>query len=620
MFRSFLILASMAVMLLLPLSVHAVADDLVIDEWQIQWINESAASLDTPPAGGEWLTAGAGSFGSRLPEGTNGLWVRVELPPAPQFMRPALYIEHLYAEDLVVFVNGSRIYESERGFRFDLNKLFVPLQDMSEPSELHIRINAQDERAGLMSNIHIGEADSLGMQFVRSELPDLLLGSGIVLFGIVMIPCVVFLNRKLRGPWIMLGFIALATGLLITTYSPIMYMLYDKCGNVLLFIFNLCLISVIPLFLYYIEHVLEQRSKLLIFARRFQTMYSLVCLLLLAAANWKEDTFYGLFQFFSGQLFGPIIFAELLLAVVLSFRHAASGNKNALILSLGISIFSLSVIADLALYYASSKQHVLWIWKIGVIATLFTLVVTLARRLAADHAMVVAYSKELEEYNVRLQRTEKLKIISDLAASVAHEVRNPLQVTRGFLQLLSERGHPNKQYYEMAITELDRASSIITDFLTFAKPEMDQFTLLDVEEELEKISAIMTPHASLNGVILQMETHGPLNVMGNSSKFKQAIMNFIKNSIEAIEQNGEIFMRAFRDGDEAVIRIRDNGEGMLPEEIAKLGAPYFSTKTKGTGLGLMVTFRIIEAMKGSIAFESEKGKGTEVTLRFPLAD
>ena len=169
----------------------------------------------------------------------------------------------------------------------------------------------------------------------------------------------------------------------------------------------------------------------------------------------------------------------------------------------------------------------------------------------------------------------------------------------------------------MAIEELDRASSIITDFLTFAKPEMDEFAVLDIADELDKIYAIMSPHASLNGVTLRFDVQDGIRIEGNASRFKQAIINFIKNGIEAMESGGEIVIRAYRQDGQAVIRIRDNGSGMDEEQIAKLGTPYFSTKTKGTGLGLMVTFRIIEAMNGTISFDSKIGKGTEVTLRFP---
>lgn len=605
--------------LLLP-KPAAAAEDIIIREWQTQWVEASAPAADTPPADGQWQTVTAQSFDTRLPDNTTGIWVRTTLPPSPQLQLPALMVERLYGQNVSVYLNNSLIYDSTRSYRFDLNKLFVPLESLEELAMLHIRITGLGDRAGLLSDIRVGDFAGLGIDFVRNEIPDILLSSGLMLLGLVMLPCVGFLNPKLRGPWLSLAVIWLGTGLLILTYSPITYVFYHAHGDLLLIFFNLCLLVLVPSFLYFVDKMLDQRVRLLTNVRCFQTFYSAACIILFAVNACTSDNLFGLFQLFSVQLFGLLIAGEFLLVIILSFRHAASGNKNALILSFGITIFTLAVLLDLFCYYLTSYQHVLWLWKPGIIGMLFSLVLILARSIAADHAMLVAYSKELEEYNVRLQRTEKLKIISDLAASVAHEVRNPLQVTRGFLQLLSEKSRPNDNYYEMAINELDRASSIITDFLTFAKPEMDQFNPLDVTDELDKIHAIMSPHASLNGVVLRIEAHEPLRIMGNSSKFKQAIMNFIKNSIEAIEHDGEIVLRAFRREGRAIIIIRDNGEGMNKEEIAKLGAPYYSTKTKGTGLGLMVTFRIIEAMNGTISFDSEKGKGTEVTLRFPIAE
>ncbi|WP_027093417.1 sensor histidine kinase [Cohnella thermotolerans] len=211
-----------------------------------------------------------------------------------------------------------------------------------------------------------------------------------------------------------------------------------------------------------------------------------------------------------------------------------------------------------------------------------------------------------------------MKIISDLAASVAHEVRNPLQVTRGFLQLLAGRAEEkNKPYFDLASNELDRASDIITDFLTFAKPEIDTIRLLNISEELKKIEAMMMPMVAMHGGILHFSSQDNLYFYGNSSKLKQALINIIKNSIEAIEPDGRIEVKAQSEHDQVVVQITDNGVGMDEEEVSKLGVPFFSTKSKGTGLGLMVTFRIIEVMNGTIKIRSAKGKGTEFTIRFP---
>lgn len=111
-----------------------------------------------------------------------------------------------------------------------------------------------------------------------------------------------------------------------------------------------------------------------------------------------------------------------------------------------------------------------------------------------------------------------------------------------------------------------------------------------------------------------------LTIEGNSSKFKQAFINLVKNSIEALHSNGWIRIAAHKQDGQVIIRIRDNGVGMNRKELARLGEPYYSNKTKGTGLGLMVTFRIIEVMQGKLEFHSEKGVGTEVTVTFPAVE
>ncbi|MGU3568412.1 ATP-binding protein [Paenibacillus sp. A51L] len=120
-----------------------------------------------------------------------------------------------------------------------------------------------------------------------------------------------------------------------------------------------------------------------------------------------------------------------------------------------------------------------------------------------------------------------------------------------------------------------------------------------------------------SGVLL-VKASEHLTIIGNTSKFKQALINIMKNSIESLKENGKIELEAYEENDEAVIRITDNGQGMSEEQLARLGNPYFSSKSEGTGLGLMVTFQIIEAMKGTLTYRSEKGKGTEAMIRFPL--
>ncbi|WEG13009.1 ATP-binding protein [Pullulanibacillus sp. KACC 23026] len=220
-----------------------------------------------------------------------------------------------------------------------------------------------------------------------------------------------------------------------------------------------------------------------------------------------------------------------------------------------------------------------------------------------------------------LQKIEKSQIVSELAASVSHEVRNPLTVTKGFLQLaLKEDLAPTvKDYLTMAQEELVQAEEIISDYLTFAKPALDNPKALSVKEELENLGRLLSPYVNLNGIRLEIQIEGGLYILGESKKFHQCLSNIIKNAVEASAPEGKINLKALAQGEAVQIIIQDNGVGMTQEVLRRIGEPYYSTKEKGTGLGMMVVYSIVISMKGSINIESERGKGSVFTLAFPKA-
>ena len=334
----------------------------------------------------------------------------------------------------------------------------------------------------------------------------------------------------------------------------------------------------IPALHAYIYHVFQRQYRLFSRFGRFLMQYAGLCLLIAILHHMTGQRYVQLYDLFTTTVFGVLILLQMVMILGYTVHHARTKGPHSSLLSLGLILLAVSGAADLLLYYTSEMRYLLFLWKFGVVALIITLVIILARSIMADYAKLVSYSKELELYNANLQRAEKMQIISDLAASVAHEVRNPLQVTRGFLQLMEEKSNEaNRHYFGMAINELDRASSIITDFLTFAKPELESITRLDLAEEMHQIGAIMTPLASLHGGVLRMDIEDRLYIRGNSSKFKQAFINFIKNSIEALRHDGTIEVHAYAKEAEAVIHVADNGEGMEQEEIAKLGQPFYST-------------------------------------------
>ena len=591
----------------------------LIREWEIRWIGiEEAGGTNSglPKEESFWTVASAGRP-QRMPANAWGAWVRFSVPPTDSWQQPALQIDRLYGRRLSVYMDGELLYETARTVRYDVNKLLLPLPVKSSSATLLIRVGETTGRGDVLSGIRIGEFDALTARFIRQDMDDIALSSGMSMVGLIMLACSGFLTRGMRRFWLSLSFIALAAGTLVFTSSPLPYMLFESRVEWLQSAFELSLYVAAPAFMHFADIVFQGRYPFYTRFRRVMWGYAALCCLMYVLYVLMPGLFESGYELISVRLLDLMMLAAFAATAALAAFDAFRGKWNGVVLSGGIFVLTTSAAADLAIYFSREEPYEPVLWKFGTLALLVALIVILSAELARTHAAMIAYAKEREEYNRRLQRAEKLKIISDLAASVAHEVRNPLQVTRGFLQLLAEREVSNRRYYDMAIEELDRASAIITDFLTFAKPEMEEFTVLDLTDELEKINAIMTPHASLNGVTLKFEVRDGLRIEGNSSRFKQAIINFIKNGIEAMQDGGELVVRAYGEDGQAVIRIRDTGSGMDEEQIAKLGTPYFSTKTKGTGLGLMVTFRIIEAMNGVIHFESETGKGTEVTLRFP---
>ena len=221
----------------------------------------------------------------------------------------------------------------------------------------------------------------------------------------------------------------------------------------------------------------------------------------------------------------------------------------------------------------------------------------------------------------KLIKAEKIQTVSHLAASISHEVRNPLTVTRGFIQLLSEEISPQlrKEYADIALKELDRATEVINDYLTFAKPVFEKKEKINLNEEIRHVVNVITPLATMNGVEVQFSLlEQDYFTKGESKKFQQSIINILKNGIESMLHNGKLqITQSFADG-MVKIDIQDNGAGMTQEQIDRLGEPYFTTKEKGTGLGMMVSYSIIRGMDGTIQVKSTPGLGTCFTLSLPI--
>lgn len=220
-------------------------------------------------------------------------------------------------------------------------------------------------------------------------------------------------------------------------------------------------------------------------------------------------------------------------------------------------------------------------------------------------------------------KVKKLEVARHLAASISHEIGNPLTATRGFIQLLSDERIPieTRNYYlKIAAQELDQAIDIIDDYLTFAKPAPKDKEKIFIFQEIQYGVKVLTPLAKINNVKINTSLMENRNcfVLGERKKFEQCLINILKNSIESMPMGGELKISLNCEEVSTIkIIIKDEGIGMSKQQIDRLGEPYFTIKENGTGLGMMVSFSVIKRMGGEIEVESEQGKGTFFSIILP---
>ena len=219
-------------------------------------------------------------------------------------------------------------------------------------------------------------------------------------------------------------------------------------------------------------------------------------------------------------------------------------------------------------------------------------------------------------------QSDRFHLISELSASVAHEIRNPLTVTNGFMQLLSQSESipvKEKSYIEYSLQELSRAEKIVSDFLAFSKPQSNTMVYSNFEEETEYAKNVLLPYANMHKVDIQLTFHNSLNKDYDKNQIQQCLINLYKNGIEAMKETGGILsVDVSEQKSEILIKIKDSGVGMTSEEVSRLGKPYYSTKEKGTGLGMLMVYSSIQKIRGHIQVESEKGKGTTFSICIPI--
>ncbi len=228
---------------------------------------------------------------------------------------------------------------------------------------------------------------------------------------------------------------------------------------------------------------------------------------------------------------------------------------------------------------------------------------------------------EQKKYEDFIHKADKLNVVGELAAGVAHEIRNPLTTIKGFIQLFQAKHSCYEQYFQLINSEFERVEAIIYEFLTLAKPHKEIiFKEENIFQILEEVVTLENANALLKNIEIDYKpVQETVLICCDKRSLKQVFINVLQNALEATSEKGKIEIAVEKKNNQLVeISFKDNGCGIPKHLIDRLGEPFYTLKEKGTGLGLMVSFKIIENHRGAVLINSEEGEGTTVTIQIPL--
>ncbi len=238
------------------------------------------------------------------------------------------------------------------------------------------------------------------------------------------------------------------------------------------------------------------------------------------------------------------------------------------------------------------------------------------------HLIILRDETEKAMLLKQIEHQQTLQMVGEMAASIAHEIKNPMTSLKGFTDLMKMTAtDENRHYLSVIDSEIKRIESIVNEFLSLSKPGEYEMSVLSIGELVEETIELMQPQALIQNVqmIFEKEIFQEDNILGNKNKLKQVLINLFKNAIEVLPSGGNIIIKQNVDYyDRVTLAIKDNGSGMSERQLQDIFLPFYTTKEEGTGLGLPFVSKTVEEHGGKIIVSSKIGEGTTFELTIPL--
>lgn len=249
---------------------------------------------------------------------------------------------------------------------------------------------------------------------------------------------------------------------------------------------------------------------------------------------------------------------------------------------------------------------------------LYNIVAWVAGALVESERKQRARLKEAQE---ELIQANKYKVLGELASGMAHEIRNPLGSIQGSLEILREdykEGDKKAEFLDILFKEIKRLNRVVTDFLSYARPTKPALVSCDLNQLIQESISIIKPEADKKQISLRTDLISKLpQIQADPSQLKQAFLNLLLNSLQALDSSGEISVSSDVYNGWITVEIKDSGPGISPENLPKVFIPFFTTKKEGVGLGLGIVERVVQNHQGKISVESQEGRGAVFTIKLP---